>query len=153
MPRKSAHSPSKGGSPPSHHSAQASWSDADTHVLLDLVATQKAKAGDGLNFKTAFWNAVAAGLCNPTKGVVKSSNACKEKWKRLRKTYELVTRICNTSGFAYSLESGVNVQPESEDIWTVFLKNNKDANSFKNKGWPYYERMKQFMPSQGKGLN
>ncbi|KIM59331.1 hypothetical protein SCLCIDRAFT_46778, partial [Scleroderma citrinum Foug A] len=78
---------------------------------------------------------------------------CKEKWKRLRKTYKLVTRICNTSGFTYSLESGVNVQPKSEDIWTVFLKNNKDANSFKNKGWLYYERMKQFMPSQGKGLN
>jgi len=83
MPCKSVQLPSKGGSPPSHPSVQASWSDADTNVLLDLVAAQKAKAGNGLNFKSAFWNTVATALCNPSKGAVKSSKVCKEKWKRV----------------------------------------------------------------------
>jgi len=93
MVRKSTQSPSKGTSSSSHPGMQVSWSEADTDILLDLVATHRASAGDGLNFKTSFWNTVAAALCNPSKGAVKSSKACKDKWKRVRAIFWLINRI------------------------------------------------------------
>lgn len=84
MARKSAQSPSKGTSSQPHTSGvQVSWSEADTNVLIGLVTTHKASAGEGLNFKASFWNTVAAALSNPSKGAPKTAKACKDKWKRV----------------------------------------------------------------------
>ncbi|KAL4064150.1 hypothetical protein V8B97DRAFT_1988723 [Scleroderma yunnanense] len=141
-PQKSLHSPTKGTST-SHHAAtpQASWMDGDIDTLLDLVITHKASPGEGMNFKAIFWNTVSTTLANPTKGGSKTAKVCKEKWKRLRKTFDVIDQITNTSGFVYSLQSGANISLENEAI------------PFCNKGWLHYKKMKQLMPSKGKGLN
>ncbi|KAL4064219.1 hypothetical protein V8B97DRAFT_1988291 [Scleroderma yunnanense] len=153
-PQKSLHSPTKGTST-LHHTAtpQASWTDGDIDTLLDLVIAHKALAGEGMNFKAIFWNTVSTTLANPTKGGPKTAKVCKEKWKRLRKMFDVVDHIANTSGFAYSLQSGANISLEHEAMWNEFTKKYKDASPFCNKGWLHYGKMKQLMPSKGKGLN
>ncbi|KAL4070109.1 hypothetical protein V8B97DRAFT_1965628 [Scleroderma yunnanense] len=153
-PQKSSHLPTKGTST-SHHTAmpQASWMDGDTDTLLDLVITHKALAGEGMNFKAIFWNTVSATLANPTKGGPKTAKVCMEKWKRLRKMFDVVDHIANTSGFAYSLQSGANISLENEAMWNEFTKKYKNVSPFCNKGWLHYKKMKQLMPSKGKGLN
>ncbi|KIK13050.1 hypothetical protein PISMIDRAFT_119671, partial [Pisolithus microcarpus 441] len=104
-----------------------------------------------MNFKATFWNAASDALSNPSKGGPKTSKVCKEKWKRLRKTFEVIECIKNTSGLTYLRELGANVGLESEAVWNDFIKIHKDANSFRNRGWPHYDKMKQLMPSKGKG--
>ncbi|KIK20947.1 hypothetical protein PISMIDRAFT_46458, partial [Pisolithus microcarpus 441] len=126
------------------------WTGADIDVLLDLAITHKASAGEGMNFKAIFWNAVSDTLSNPSKGGSKTSKVCKEKWKK-GKTFEVINCIKNTSGFAYSHELGANIGLENEAVWNDFIKKHKDANSFQNKGWPHYDKMKQLMPTKGKG--
>ncbi|KAL4075170.1 hypothetical protein V8B97DRAFT_1944763 [Scleroderma yunnanense] len=145
-PQKSSHSPTKGTST-SHHTAtpQASWMDEDINTLLDLAIAHMALAGEGMNFKAVFWNTVSTTLANPTRGGPKTAKVCKEKWKRLRKTFDVIDHITNTSGFAYSLQSGANIGLENEKY--------KDVSPFHNKGWLHYEKMKQLMPFKGKGLN
>ncbi|KAI6029130.1 hypothetical protein PISMIDRAFT_121563, partial [Pisolithus microcarpus 441] len=132
---------------------QVSWSEADTITLLDLVVTHKALAGEGLNFKATFWNTAAVHLRNPSKGAPKTAKACKDKWKRLRKTYDAVDQLCSRSGFVYSLKSGANIGIENEQLWNAFVRQYKDAAPFRNKGWLYYDKMKEIMPSKAKGLN
>ncbi|KAL4071579.1 hypothetical protein V8B97DRAFT_1961007, partial [Scleroderma yunnanense] len=153
-PQKSLHSPTKGTST-SHHAAmpQASWMDGDIDTLLDLASAHKALAGEGMNFKAIFWNTVSTTLANPSKGGPKTAKVCKEKWKRLRKMFDVIDHIANTSGFAYSLQSGANIGLENEAVWNEFTKKYKDASPFHNKGWLHYKKMKQLMPSKGKGLN
>jgi hypothetical protein len=68
----------------------AFWSDDDVTIMVDLVIERKAEAGDGLNFKTPFWNAVAAALSPPLRGGVKTVKICKDKWKRVRIFYLFV---------------------------------------------------------------
>ncbi|KAI6095526.1 hypothetical protein F5141DRAFT_1295423 [Pisolithus sp. B1] len=132
---------------------QVSWTDAESDLLLDLITSHKASAGDGLNFKMAFWNTAAARLPEPTKGAPKTAKSCKERWKRMKKTFDVVDRIVNMSAFTYSRELGANITLENEAIWLNFLKKNKHVRPFRNKGWPHYEKMKLLMPSKGKNLN
>ncbi|KAL4078344.1 hypothetical protein V8B97DRAFT_1936806 [Scleroderma yunnanense] len=153
-PQKSLHLPTKGTST-LHHAAtpQASWTDGDIDTLLDLAIVHKASAGEGMNFKAVFWNTVSTTLANPTKGGPKTAKVCKEKWKRLRKTFDVIDCITNTSGFVYSLQSGANISLENEAVWNEFTKKYKGVSPFCNKGWLHYKKMKQLMPSKGKGLN
>ncbi|KIK11076.1 hypothetical protein PISMIDRAFT_49135, partial [Pisolithus microcarpus 441] len=131
----------------------ASWTDADVNVLLYLAITHKASVGEGMNFKAMFWNTASAALSNPARGGPKTARVCKEKWKRLRKIFEVINCIKNTLGFAYLNELGANIGLENEAMWSDFVKKHKDVGPFQNRGWPHYEKMKQLMPSKGKGLN
>ncbi|KAI6127129.1 hypothetical protein F5141DRAFT_1210443 [Pisolithus sp. B1] len=100
-----------------------------------------------------FWNTAAAQLPGPTKGAPKTVKACKERWQRMKKTFDIVDCIANASGFTYSCELGASIGLENEGVWSDFVKKNKHAGLFQNKGWPHYEKMKLLMPSKGKGLN
>ncbi|KIK80602.1 hypothetical protein PAXRUDRAFT_158224, partial [Paxillus rubicundulus Ve08.2h10] len=64
---------------------------------------------------------------------------CKEKWKRLRATYMVIYKICNTSGFAYSLEEGADIGMINQHLWDDYVK--VSAASFRNQGWPFYQKM------------
>ncbi|KAI9452817.1 hypothetical protein HD554DRAFT_2179770 [Boletus coccyginus] len=86
---------------------------------------------------------------SPSKGASSQSHSGSVQGK----TYEVVSLICGTSGFAYTLDGGAGIGAENEDVWNEFMKKYKDAGPFRNKGWPHYEAMKNLMPSKGKGLN
>ncbi|KAI6158841.1 hypothetical protein EDD17DRAFT_1763187 [Pisolithus thermaeus] len=119
--KKSLQSPNK-SMPTCQASAQlASWTDADVNILLDLAITHKASAGEGMNFKAPFWNAVSDTLPNPSKGGPKTS--------KVRKIFEVVDCVKNTSRFAYSCELGANIGLENEAIWNEFVKG-KGLNRF-----------------------
>ncbi|KAI6012912.1 hypothetical protein BKA83DRAFT_4493355 [Pisolithus microcarpus] len=85
--KKSKQSPTK--STPTHQAAThpALWMDADVNILLDLAITHKPLAGEGMNFKAPFWNAVSDALSNPSKGGPKTSKLCKKKWKRISTSF------------------------------------------------------------------
>ena len=60
------------------------WSDEDVTVMIQYIAANRAKAGDGLNFDKTFWIAVAAEMAkHPSQGAAKSFEACQAKWGRV----------------------------------------------------------------------
>ncbi|KIK76165.1 hypothetical protein PAXRUDRAFT_170715, partial [Paxillus rubicundulus Ve08.2h10] len=67
-------------------------------------------------------NAVTIALSPPGRGGTKTMKICRDKWKRLRSTYDTVKKICNTSGFTYSEDSGADIKDVSEHIWVDYMK-------------------------------
>ncbi|KAI6026576.1 hypothetical protein PISMIDRAFT_72389, partial [Pisolithus microcarpus 441] len=133
----------------------ASWTPNDIDFLIDQVITHQAEGGDGMNFKKSFWQSLAASdlLSNLEKGGPKTSSSCKEKWSHLKKTFEAINCLANSSGFAYLLELGANIGVENESVWTDYIKHHLAASPFRNKGWALYDKMKIVMPSKSKGTN
>jgi hypothetical protein len=63
------------------------WTDVDEEELVQFLVDQKATAGDGANFKKVTWTAAAAHMRNiTTKGAVKTLDACKSKWNRVKRS-------------------------------------------------------------------
>ncbi|KIK74225.1 hypothetical protein PAXRUDRAFT_122842, partial [Paxillus rubicundulus Ve08.2h10] len=79
--------------------------------------------------------------------------SCREKWKRTRATFYIVDKLAHTSGPAYSEALGANIGIENHSVWDDYMKKNKDAGLFWNKGWPLYKKMKSIMPSNARGAN
>ncbi|KAG2360201.1 hypothetical protein BDR07DRAFT_1241569, partial [Suillus spraguei] len=104
------------------------------------------KGGDGLNFNRTFWNQVAEHLAPfTTSGGVKTGDACSTKWTRLRTAYSIVDRVAHYSGISWSAERGADITFESEGVWANIIKNIPTAKPYRNKGWPLYEYLAEFM--------
>ncbi|KAF9226051.1 hypothetical protein BS17DRAFT_698274, partial [Gyrodon lividus] len=83
----------------------------------------------------------------------KTAKSCREKWKRIKAAFHVVDKLAHASGFAYSEALGANIGIENQSVWDDYVKKNKEVNSFQNKGWLPYKKMKNIMPSQAKGTN
>jgi hypothetical protein len=70
---------------PANEDAPVQWFKPEEEAMISFLATHKAEAGDGFNFKETTWSKVAAHL-KPlrTEGGVKTAKKCKEKWGRVR---------------------------------------------------------------------
>lgn len=61
---------------------RAVWSTQEEQALVSALSERKAQAGDGMNFKPAVWNAIAAEV-GSVKGAAKTGDICKTKWGRV----------------------------------------------------------------------
>jgi hypothetical protein len=67
--------------PSANGDAPVRWFKAEEEAMVSFLATHKAEAGDGFNFKEATWSKVAAHLKPPrTEGGVKTAKKCTNKW-------------------------------------------------------------------------
>lgn len=57
------------------------------------------------------------------------------------------------SGWNWDPKKGVNVTPATRGTWDDWVRKNKGAGRFRNKGWPHYERLLLLMPEKAKGGN
>ena len=64
--------------------ARASWSTEDEGELIQFLIKHKVEVGNGFNFKTVVFNAASLVL-DPmkTKGALKTSKVCKNKWMQV----------------------------------------------------------------------
>lgn len=123
------------------------WTEADETVLIQYVTTNRSQGGDGMNFDHTFWVAAAAEMeKHPCSGASKTAAACQSKWGRLRGTFNVVDKVANASGLSYSMEHGASITPESENMWTDFVKKNPKAKGLRDKGWKHYEALKGLIP-------
>ena len=67
---------------------KAIWTKEETNALVDYLYQQSSQAGDGANFKTATFTAVA-NFIHPLlqQGPVKTAAMCKTKWSSVRILY------------------------------------------------------------------
>ncbi|KAH9927732.1 uncharacterized protein B0H18DRAFT_846756, partial [Fomitopsis serialis] len=138
-------------------SEDTKWKDEDTRALLHHLIDRKAEAGDGVNFPNRIWSdAVQKVQAVTTGGGAKTAKSCKGKWKRLRDTYKLVEKLMSQSGFHWDPKTGASIDAKSESVWQTFCKvshKNKGAQRFRNKGWDFYDLMKELMPVKVKGTH
>ncbi|KAF8432016.1 hypothetical protein L210DRAFT_820473, partial [Boletus edulis BED1] len=132
----------------------ASWTDTEVNFLIDQVISCWAEGGIGLNFKKSFWQSISESpaLAKPEKGGSKTRSGCKEKWAHIKKTFEAVNALVNTSSsLAYTPDSAANVGVESDEtVWAKFIQQFPAAAPCKNKGWPFYDKLKPIMPTKSK---
>ncbi|KAF7343133.1 Myb-like domain-containing protein [Mycena venus] len=134
---------------------KAAWTHEDVVKFLDYLISQVATAGDGIHFQTKTYTA-AARLLNESRvhGAAKTAKGCLNKFNGLRKTHQVIDHLVNhASGFTYSEKNGADIDDTSEAAWASYLISHPDAKPFRNKGWPYFDKMEQLVPSQAKGTH
>ncbi|KAF7350044.1 hypothetical protein MVEN_01306100 [Mycena venus] len=134
---------------------KAAWTREDVVKFLDYLISQVATAGDRIHFQTKTYTA-AARLLNESRvrGAPKTAKGCLNKFNGLRKTHKVIDHLVNhASGFTYSEKNGTDIDDTSEAAWASYLISHPDAKPFCNKGWPYFDKMEQLVPSQAKGTH
>ncbi|KAF7346961.1 Myb-DNA-bind-3 domain-containing protein [Mycena venus] len=124
---------------------KAAWTHEDVVKFLDYLISQVATAGDGIHFQTKTYTA-AARLLNESRvrGAAKTAKGCLNKFNGLRKTHQVIDHLVNhASGFTYSEKNGADIDDASEAAWASYLISHPDAKPFRNKGWPYFDKMEQ----------
>ncbi|KIM65147.1 hypothetical protein SCLCIDRAFT_52028, partial [Scleroderma citrinum Foug A] len=119
----------------------ANWLAEDTTTLLEFLLEELPKIGDG-NFKRSTWT-TAASLISTKHKITKGGG--------LKKQYEAVLNLKDTSGFTYSDKDGAGVTLARADTWTKFVKSHPLAKPFKTKGFVYFELIGSLTPKKGKG--
>ncbi|KAF8575968.1 hypothetical protein K439DRAFT_1623202 [Ramaria rubella] len=129
MHTRGSHSPPKSpqrptpppstNNPPARKKAVA-WVVEDDIMLINLLIDHKAEAGEGGNFKKSMWMVVAGVMVDqPSTGGLKTWEACRSRWIKLRKDYNLALQLKqNLSGFMFVDQEGVVVNDES--VWSEF---------------------------------
>ncbi|KAM5530158.1 hypothetical protein V8D89_016177 [Ganoderma adspersum] len=122
------------------HKLTAKWSLKNEKNLVKFLVHQKAKAGDGGNFKIAVFKEAPVYLAAwPYEGP--------EKMAVLKKDYWAVCKLKKASGFSYSDKDGAGITADTKSVWDTFIL------PFKNKGWPHYNHMAEMMPVKAKSEN
>ncbi|KAG0707163.1 hypothetical protein DFH29DRAFT_773642, partial [Suillus ampliporus] len=139
------------------------WTLDDENKLIDFIEVNKSRGGDGANFDSTFWNEVSTHLAGSTsQGAVKTGESCLSKWTRLHATFSVVDKVANHSGMAWDNDCGADITPKSETVWADIIKVSTvqsfiyatpNAKSYKTKGWPLYDKLKNILPSNAKGNN
>ncbi|KZT31282.1 hypothetical protein SISSUDRAFT_995320, partial [Sistotremastrum suecicum HHB10207 ss-3] len=136
------------------------WTDRNVWAMLTFLESKKAEGGDGGNFKAATWNALARHLGaegHNEEGGEKSGSSCKNKWTALRAAFSVVQELKKQSGFAWDDAHGACIEESSEHVWEDYVKvrltRHPTAAPYKNKGFPYYNMMEQFVAPKAKGRN
>jgi len=63
---------------------KAYWDTADEIAFINYIANHKSEAGDGMKFKSAFWNAAAEMMkAHSSTGGPKTAGGCSTKWDRV----------------------------------------------------------------------
>ncbi|KAK7034105.1 hypothetical protein R3P38DRAFT_3496352 [Favolaschia claudopus] len=132
----------------------AVWLLQDQENLLSYLVDHVADAGDGGNFRAATFRGAAIYMeSSRTKGGPKTAKSCESKYRELRKLWKLVQIIQGISGWTWSDKHGVTVTPATQGTWDAFAAKNEKAKRFKNKGWPFYDKMIPLMPEKATGSN
>ncbi|KIJ94776.1 hypothetical protein K443DRAFT_11857 [Laccaria amethystina LaAM-08-1] len=127
-------------------SSQAHWSDDDITTLITFLISKKASAGDGISFKGSVWTeaATAVNKVPHTKGA---------KRRQLKETYNIVADIKAQSGFKWDDNGGADIDKTTAEVWASYEKRHKGSAPFRNKGWPWYEKVQPLMPNAPRGAN
>ncbi|KAG6819327.1 hypothetical protein H0H93_012870 [Arthromyces matolae] len=132
----------------------ASWSPDDEKLLLQYLIEHKSEAGDGMSFKKPTFTGAAEKVNEIiTKGGRKTPDSCKNKYRSLKMTYELVSAIRGNSGWSWDDEKGVEVSPEKLGTWEAFVEKNPGAEEFAHAGWVHLEAFDQLSPSTARGVH
>jgi len=121
----------------------AKWNDQQRRVLVELYIAQagNGKGGDnGLN--SVGWKAVQEQFSSKLELSYKKSQL-QSQWSDLKNRYTVFKRVKENSGFGWDDAEQQPLAPES--VWDAFLKSHPKAKEFRNKGFPLFQLMEDFL--------
>ncbi|KIK76216.1 hypothetical protein PAXRUDRAFT_54057, partial [Paxillus rubicundulus Ve08.2h10] len=133
----------------------ATWTEDEETAFFNFLLENKAGAGAG-GFKLATYNSAVIHLSEKfpmQTGGHKLAQSCKCKWTSLKKSYEAVVDIKNTSGFTWNDQIGAGIQSLSDDIWIKYCKSHLAGKPFCYKSFPHFAAAEVLVPCQGKGAH
>jgi hypothetical protein len=125
----------------SQRKEKASWSTREVTALVDYLYEHHFAAGDGGNFKSAFFNNAAEAIAPYWEsGPAKSGAQCRTKWMsvsciyrlflhppnllepQLKNTWSSIQKLQNTSGMHWDNVHGANIEgDEAEKVWNDYI--------------------------------
>ncbi|KAF8584008.1 hypothetical protein K439DRAFT_1298134, partial [Ramaria rubella] len=122
----------------------AKWSASEEAEMIDLLLEQKAIVNSsGNGFKPVVWQLVVTAVelvpQGQERGPAKDAKACKARYQRLKTDYKIVQTLWDLSGFGW--DEGRQMVTANEDIWEKYLKSHKEAQPFKKKLFPLFDRI------------
>ncbi|KIK75763.1 hypothetical protein PAXRUDRAFT_171791, partial [Paxillus rubicundulus Ve08.2h10] len=130
-----------------------SWTEEEETFFIDFLISEVASSGDGGFKKITFQEAakhLKAKFLQQVGGE-KTAASCQSKFQGLKKSYNVVIDIRNTSGFTWSDKNGAGIALKNNDVWDKYARKFPAVRLFKNKGFIHFHTMEQLMPSTGKG--
>ncbi|XP_059462454.1 uncharacterized protein LOC132191454 [Corylus avellana] len=137
LPRK--RSPTKQLPKPSTHRKMADldgkmWHTDIEKMFIDIMIEQINK-GKTLPFGRRIWSEIRAKL-NERGNRNFTSKQCREKYQRIRRSFNHFTRLMRQKGFAFDAET--NTVIADEETWQNYLLADKNAKKFRKKGVANY---------------
>ncbi|KAF9060759.1 hypothetical protein BDP27DRAFT_1184160, partial [Rhodocollybia butyracea] len=131
----------------------AVWTEEELDTYLQFLFKHRSEMGDGSNFKKKTFSAAAEHMeqSGRASGGEKDWEACRSKWQKVKKTYEVIGDIKAHTGWTWSNETGASITALNSDSWANFLKKHPLAKPFRNTGWPHLDIMEEIMPYRAKG--
>ncbi|KIK80394.1 hypothetical protein PAXRUDRAFT_72139, partial [Paxillus rubicundulus Ve08.2h10] len=135
------------------------WTEEEETFFINFLISEFASSGDGGFKRTTFQEAAKRLEVKFTEqaGGEKTFASCQSKFQALKKSYNAVIDIKNTSGFTWSDKNGAGIALKNDDIWDKYARVHRSTTSwhgirpFKNKGFVHFHAMEQLMPATGKG--
>ncbi|KAL9457839.1 hypothetical protein AB3S75_006812 [Citrus x aurantiifolia] len=108
--------------------------------ILDVVVANGGRADNG-TFKSGSYKYIENELEKLLPGSgLKAYLHIKFKIRIWKKSYAVIFDILNTSSFGWN-DVRKCVVVDSEEIWRSFVESHKDASNWRDKSFPYYERL------------
>ncbi|KAB2594899.1 hypothetical protein D8674_030349 [Pyrus ussuriensis x Pyrus communis] len=118
------------------------WEAFEEEVLLsvleDFVARKQRCDTGAFKQGTLIEIAKAVNVLCPNSNI-KATPHIESKLKKWKKTYSLVLDMINTSGFAWN-DVKKCVEVDSDDAWLSYVQKNKEADGWRSKPFPLYDR-------------
>ncbi|KIK81560.1 hypothetical protein PAXRUDRAFT_122979, partial [Paxillus rubicundulus Ve08.2h10] len=102
----------------------ALWTEEEETFFIDFLISEFTSLGDGGFKKLTFQEAAK---CLKVKflqqaGGEKTVASCQRKFQGLKKSYNAVIDIKNTSGFTWSDQNGAGIALKNHDVWDRYAK-------------------------------
>ncbi|KAL1721216.1 hypothetical protein EV715DRAFT_288350 [Schizophyllum commune] len=135
--------------------SQSSFTHNDNNKFIKYLFDHRGEAGDGGNFKKAFWNTMVPYMEQyRTRGAPKSATSLKNKWNWHRAQYKAIKLIQSPSGWgAYNEERGAGVNADTQDSWTEFTACHPECKPYAHKGYPWFDEVDEIIPTTVPGAH
>ncbi|KAJ7512308.1 hypothetical protein B0H11DRAFT_2346286 [Mycena galericulata] len=133
----------------------------DKIALIAFFKTIKDKIGQGGSWDQTCLELAAAHMVSrgpPAKGAPKNANSVKGIWAGMKKIHDALVlviqkRYPGVSGWTYDQQAGFSVCDDNREAWKDFSKQHTVFKPFANKGWEFFDDVKDILPTRARGMN
>ncbi|KAG2097515.1 uncharacterized protein F5147DRAFT_777969 [Suillus discolor] len=134
------------------------WRNEEITALVNHMYDNRASGDTSGNFKPQVYTSALTVInddpdLQPLRiGPAKTVKMVKSKWASLKSIHHAIDKYRNQTGTHWDSANGAGIHgPAASAVWDsyVALSSNSHMRSFRNTGWPYFEKMQEIIPLGG----
>ncbi|KAJ6613921.1 hypothetical protein B0H10DRAFT_2221765 [Mycena sp. CBHHK59/15] len=134
---------------------------SDKIVLVTFFASIKDQIREGGSWDQTALEAAAKHMVAhgpPMKGAPKNANSIKGVWAGMKKIHDALVQVIQkrypgASGWTYDQQAGFSLCDDNLEAWKEFSKHHPVFKLFANKGWEFFEDVKNILPTRARGTH